>query len=143
MPIDTGQVLAIPNRLSELKTVARWIAALMEQWSIPERAAYAVDLVVNEAVTNIISYAFPGGDNHWITITLSDVDDSIVIQLEDDGRAFNPLAVPTTVVGDDLEHAAIGGRGVHLIKSFSDEQNYTYVSGANRLRLVVKKQRQP
>jgi anti-sigma regulatory factor (Ser/Thr protein kinase) len=140
MPVDGWRTLEIPNRLSELTIVVRWVAAVMEEWSIPERTAYAIDLVVNEAVTNIINYAFPDDGVHQITIALRNADDSIAIRFEDSGRPFNPLAAPAMEMSPDLEHASIGGRGIHLIKSYSDEQNYTYVSGTNRLRLVVKKQ---
>ena len=45
------------------------------------------------------------------------------------------------VVDADLEHAALGGRGIHLLKSYSDAQHYGYISGKNRLKLVLNKQR--
>lgn len=53
--------------------------------------------------------------------------------------AFGPLAAPAIATGTDLAHATIGGRGIHLIKSYSHEQCYSYVSGANRLKLVIAK----
>jgi anti-sigma regulatory factor (Ser/Thr protein kinase) len=139
MPSDSRQQRIIANRLSEMVEVERWIAGLAVDWALPERTAFAVDLVVNEAVTNIISYAFADDASHPIRISLTNGAESVTVEIEDGGLAFNPLAAPSRVEASDLEHASIGGRGIHLIKAYSDEQHYAYISGSNRLRLVVSK----
>jgi anti-sigma regulatory factor (Ser/Thr protein kinase) len=135
------QTLIIKNRLSELADVERWLAHLMEAWAVPPKTAFAVDLVINEAVTNVISYAYDDESPHAISIALSDAADTVTVEIEDDGAPFNPLAADAMVVGTDLEHAAVGGRGIHLMKTFSDAQDYRYISGRNTLTLVLNKQR--
>lgn len=139
MSSRTRQELVIANRLSELAAVERWLAALMTDWAVPPKASFAVDLVLNEAVTNVISHAFSDGTSHAIRIALTDTQESVKIEIEDDGRPFDPLSAPAMAAPTDLEHASVGGRGIHLLRSYSDEQHYAYSSGLNRLSLVVKK----
>ena len=77
-------------------------------------------------------------DFHYLT-GFNEPDAALVLEIEDHARPFDPLTAPAMATGTDLAHATIGGRGIRLIKTYSDEQCYSYVSGANRLKLVVSK----
>jgi anti-sigma regulatory factor (Ser/Thr protein kinase) len=132
--------LVIENRLGELPRVERWLARLCAAWGLSAKTTFVVDLLVNEAVTNVITHGYDDAAEHRLVLALSDVGDSLVIEVVDDGVAFNPLEAPAMVVGSDLEHATVGGRGIHLIKTYSREQHYDCISGANRLRLSVDKE---
>jgi anti-sigma regulatory factor (Ser/Thr protein kinase) len=139
MPSATQeQDLVIENRLGELSRAEQWLSALMEAWSMPEQAVFAVDLAMNEAVTNVISHAYRDDRTHEIRISLRRDDDAIEIEVIDDGEAFDPLKAPAPVVPGDLEDAAIGGRGIHLIRIFTDDQQYRRDSGLNHLRLRIR-----
>jgi anti-sigma regulatory factor (Ser/Thr protein kinase) len=129
----------IGNQLSELADVERWLADLVVEWGLSDQTAFALDLVLNEAVTNVITHGYPDGRPDSITIALTDAADALVLEIEDHARPFDPLTAPAMATGTDLAHATIGGRGIRLIKTYSDEQCYSYVSGANRLKLVVRK----
>jgi anti-sigma regulatory factor (Ser/Thr protein kinase) len=130
--------LVIENRLGELSRAERWLSAVMEAWSVPEQTAFAVDLVMNEAVTNVIRHAHRDDRTHEIRILLRRDHDAVELEVIDDGEAFNPLGAPAPVVPGDLEDAAIGGRGIHLIRSFTNEQQYRRDSGLNHLRLRIR-----
>ncbi len=132
--------LVIDNRLAELVRVEVWLARLFEAWGLSAKTAYAVDLVVNEAVTNVITHGYADDAAHAISLTLPDTPEAVEVEVEDDGRPFNPLEAPAMVRGEDLAHASIGGRGIHLMKSYSAAQDYRYVSGKNRLTLSVRKE---
>jgi len=128
----------IDNRLSELAGVERWLADLMAEWSVSVTAAFALDLVLNEAVTNVITDAYPNDEPDSIAISLTRTDRSLILQIEVHGNPFDPLTVPAIVPAADLTEAPTGGREVHLMKRYADELSYAYVSGSNRLRLVLK-----
>jgi anti-sigma regulatory factor (Ser/Thr protein kinase) len=140
MAVESSQRLLIGNRLSELAAVERRLAELTERWALSPRTAFALDLVVNEAVTNVITHAYDDDRPREIGIEITDNVDGVVVEVVDDGRPFDPLDRPPMVVSGDLEQAAIGGRGVHLIKTYSDAQDYRFISGRNHLRLVIRKQ---
>ena len=137
---DASQAsLTIENRLSELARVERWLADLMGRWAVSDRTVFAVDLVMNEAVTNVIDHAYSDNLTHQITITLANAPDGIVIGILNDGKAFNPFDAPQFEASEDLAQAPIGGRGIHLIKSYSVAHHYGRVAGRNHLTLVIPK----
>lgn len=131
--------LTVENRLAELARVERWLEGVLQRWTLSDRTVFAVDLLINEAVTNVINHAYSDTATHQITISLTDAATRIVVEIIDDGAAFDPLAAPPMEPGQDLAHASIGGRGIHLIKSYSAEHDYRRVAGRNHLTLAIPK----
>jgi anti-sigma regulatory factor (Ser/Thr protein kinase) len=131
--------LTIENRLSELARVERWLADLMGRWAVPDRTVFAVDLVINEAVTNVINHAYSDTLTHQITITLADAADGVAVGILDDGAAFDPFEAHHFEPSQDLAQAPIGGRGIHLIRSYSAAHDYQRIMGRNHLTLVIPK----
>ncbi len=131
--------LIIANRLEEFARVELWLAELSEAWGLSQKTAFAVDLVVNEAVANTISYGYSDDDEHTIEIEVNDEAGAVVIEIVDDADPFDPFAHPAVDVAHDLEHASIGGRGIHLIKTYADGHAYRFISGNNRLKLIINK----
>lgn len=131
--------LTVENRLAELARVERWLEGILQRWTLSDRTVFALDLVINEAVTNVINHAYSDTATHQITISLTDAATRIVVEIIDDGAAFDPLAAPPMEPGQDLAHASIGGRGIHLIKSYSAEHDYRRVAGRNHLTLAIPK----
>ena len=83
-----------------------------------------LNLALDEVVTNIISYAYDDEAEHQIGIRVALDGDGVSVQVEDDGRAFNPLEAPKPDVGLDLEQRPIGGLGVHIVRSLMDALEY-------------------
>lgn len=139
MSSDERETIVLDNRLAELSRVGRWLSGILERWSVPPKASFAVDLVVNEAVTNVISYGYSDAAAHAITLSLTDSAEAVIVEILDDGQAFNPFDAPPMATGQDLEQASIGGRGIHLIKSYADAHDYSRVANCNRLVLAIRK----
>jgi anti-sigma regulatory factor (Ser/Thr protein kinase) len=137
---ERKQRLTIRNDLVELPKMGLWLSALAKEWGLPAKTVFSADLVIGEAVTNIISYAYRDDGPRYIDIELVHAGTSLRIEIIDDGWAFNPLERPPIAVGTDLENASISGRGIHLIKSYSDEQHYSFISDHNHLKLTLKNQ---
>jgi anti-sigma regulatory factor (Ser/Thr protein kinase) len=136
---ERQETLVIENRFSELGRVEAWLAGLVDRWEIPPETAFAVDLVINEAVTNVISYAFPDAGTHPVILSLTDTPEEVVVEILDGGVPFDPFAAPEMAMSRDLDTAEIGGRGIRLIKSFADRHNYRRVADGNRLCLTLRK----
>lgn len=136
-PCNAGDRLIIDNRLSELKRLGVWVAEAARRNALPPRTEFALDLVLNEALANIISYGYRDADTHQISVTLEYLPDAVIVLIRDDGIPFNPLESPTPQAPADLESAPIGGLGIGLIKHYSDELSYHPSNGNNKLRLVI------
>lgn len=128
--------LEITNRLQDLKMLQEWVLTVSERLQLSQRTAFNLDLVLCEAVTNIINYAYQDQDIHQISIFLHANNKNLRLKINDDGIAFNPLAHAIEHNNTDLDTVAIGGRGIRLMKSLTKEQQYHYLSGNNILELV-------
>jgi anti-sigma regulatory factor (Ser/Thr protein kinase) len=135
------ETLVIENRLSELSRVERWLAGLLEQWAISPHAAFGVDLVINEVVTNVINYAYPDGAAAEIILSVTDTAKAVDVEIVHGGSAFNPFEALETTTSRDLERAVVGGWGIQLIKCYADGHHYRRVANQNRLRLTILKRR--
>lgn len=91
-----------------------------------------LNLVLEEAVSNVVLYAYPkGSEDDDIDISATTSDKSIVFVITDRGVAFDPLQVgqvDTTLPADDRQ---IGGLGIFIIKNIMNELEYQRVEGKN------------
>ncbi len=61
--------------------------------------------------------------------------DEITVEIEDDGRAFDPFDAPPPDLTSSIEERAIGGLGVHLVRSLTDDASYERRDGRNIVTL--------
>ncbi len=74
--------------------------------------AVPLSLIVTEAVTNAIKYAYPAGRSGTISIRLTEEDESVVLDIRDDGVGMPAGRVET-------EAGTRDGIGIQLINGFS------------------------
>ncbi len=127
--------LTIANDLPELARVAETVEDFCASHDVPAKAVFQINLAVDELLTNTISYGYPNGGRHDITLDLSLHGAEIVIDLIDDALAFNPLDAPPPDLDSPLEDRRIGGLGVHLVKTIMDEVSYRREGDRNHLTL--------
>lgn len=118
----------------------RILPALQEfarQHSLPAAVVNAADLALEEHVTNILNYAHPDSTSatHTIHIRFAAGNGQLQVEIEDDGRPFNPLDLPPVDTSLPLEEKPVGGLGIHLIRTLMDEVTYERLAGKNILRL--------
>ena len=120
---------------------AEIIEYLMASPDIPqdEGLQFKIRLSVEEAVENVVRYAYQGGIG-WMEAgtELSDDGVELNIVLRDAGTPFNPLEKDdpdTTLSADDRD---IGGLGIFLCKQMMDSIDYRYEDGCNILTMTKK-----
>ena len=72
----------IENQIGELSSLAEKIEELAEKWEWSQALAMNINLVIEEAVSNIIFYAFPDNKKHEITRQLGTALDHAVLIFE-------------------------------------------------------------
>ena len=55
----------------------------------------------------------------------------IRVNVEDDGKPFNPLDAPEADTAKPLEERTVGGLGVHLVRKLMDGLEYQRRDGKN------------
>jgi anti-sigma regulatory factor (Ser/Thr protein kinase) len=133
---NTHQILLI-NDTKEIERLSNWLSNIAEQLKIPNQFVFRLDLILVETVMNIIENAYENKETHQIKVELQYIDNKVTLLVEDDGIPFNPLENPEVEFPDKLENVKIGGLGIHLIRSYSDECRYERKENKNRLTVVL------
>jgi sigma-B regulation protein RsbU (phosphoserine phosphatase) len=101
-----------------------------------ELKASMLNLALEEAVVNVINYAYPEGDTGVISLTAESRDNSIIFTLTDSGTPFDPTAVAEPNLQASLDERQIGGLGIHLVRNIMASVSYRRVDLFNELTMV-------
>lgn len=127
--------LVISNQVTELRRMTEWLWANGTAADIPQEVLFKLDVCANEAVMNIISYAYDDSRQHDITLELNKTATGACLVIQDDGKAFNLLEVPERKHAESLADAAIGGLGIQLIRRLMPRCDYQREGTFNVLSL--------
>ena len=102
-----------------------------------EALRFKLRLSIEEAVENVVRYAYDGGIG-WLEVGTSLDHDTLVltIELRDAGVPFNPLEQPDPDITAKAEDREVGGLGIYLCKKLMDSINYRYENGNNVLTMT-------
>ncbi|BAF90213.1 MULTISPECIES: ATP-binding protein [Azorhizobium] len=131
--------LAVEASLEELPRVAEWLAERAEADNWPDRIRFGLDLSLEEALVNVISYGFEGLD-HPPRIRLDYFhlpEGRFALRIVDNGVPFDPLSVGEPEAVASVDEARIGGHGVQLMRHFLSDLAYERVGEENRFLLVA------
>lgn len=129
--------IKVHNKLSELAAASLALTEFGRQHGLPDNVLHDLNLALGEILTNIISYGYTDSEEHEITVRLSVESGEMRVDVEDDGKPFNPLEAPEADTTKPLEERVIGGLGVHLVRKLTDGLEYQRHEGKNLL--VMKK----
>lgn len=130
--------LTIPCRYDQLPVLADWIGQLAVAMSLPRTVAYRLDLVLAEAVTNIIEHGFTNIEGREMVIRCDREADAVAVEITDDARPYDPTAREESAsAAADLETANPNGRGILLMRRYTREMRYRYENGRNMLTLIL------
>ena len=129
----------IETRVEELNRIASLVEEMGEQEDWPPDLVFKVNLILEELGLNIINYGHTEG-LHEIDITLTSSDEELKIEITDDGKPFDPITdAPVPDVNAPMEDRGIGGLGVHLVQTMTDEMHYRRVRDKNQVTLVIRR----
>jgi acetyl-CoA synthetase len=131
--------LQLLNQVSEIKQLGEKLDAFGKQHGLSKSLIYGANLALEELFVNIIAHAYEDEREHAIGIGFSLLDKKLTLTIEDDGREFNPTALPyrptATLSLDDIEDLELGLR---LIRMLVDVISYERRDGKNLLTLVIE-----
>nr|MBD3621776.1 ATP-binding protein [Sunxiuqinia sp.] len=125
----------IENQVGELASLAREIDKLAHEWELSEALAMNINLVIEEALSNIMFYAFADDARHEINLSISVKDNRLTIKITDDGIPFDPLSHKQPDVTLPAEERPVGGLGIFLMSQIMDEMHYDRNKNENILTL--------
>lgn len=118
-----------------------FVEQISEEYDLDMAFSFQLHLSLDEAVSNVVNYAYGEQKDMPITIEAQDttVGDrrQLVLRLIDNGMEFNPLAeAPEVDVTLSAEERQVGGLGIFLIRQVMDEVSYERKSGQNQLTMI-------
>ncbi|HEY1736546.1 MAG TPA: ATP-binding protein, partial [Methylovirgula sp.] len=128
--------LDLRNDFAELERVNEFARQIGEAENLDADQIFALDLCLEEAVTNIIMHAgLKGCVGTPISVTLVVGAPELAFCIEDEGRPFDPTKVAERPAPTSLEDATIGGVGLPLLRKLATAMRYERVGNRNRLFL--------
>ena len=137
-PMAEAAVVELKNDLSEIARLARIVDDFARHHQIEAQTTRNMHLVLDEILTNIISYGYDNGGEHHIIARFNLERGHWTVAVEDDGKPFNPLDAPEPDTNQLLEERPIGGLGIHLVRKNVDELEYRRQKDKNILIMKLK-----
>jgi sigma-B regulation protein RsbU (phosphoserine phosphatase) len=97
-----------------------------------------MNLAMEEAVVNVMSYAYPADTVGDVTIEAVTIADQLQFTITDSGTPFDPTAKEDVDTTLSAEERPIGGLGIHLVRQLMDSITYERIDGKNVLTLRKK-----
>lgn len=128
----------IKNNVDELPTLAQQLESLGEKWHLSMALVTNLNLVLEEAISNIIFYAHEDKKEHQIDIDFVLEKKQLKITITDDGKPFDPTSKEDPDITLSAEEREIGGLGIFLMGKIMDSLQYKRENEKNIL--ILKKE---
>lgn len=130
-----------PGRFESLAKIGEFVTRAAEVAGFDARDVYAVQLAVDEACSNIIQHAYGGESQGTIECTCRVVPEALIVVLKDQGRSFDPQAVPEPNLEAPLEEREAGNLGLYFIRQLMDEVHFHRTSDSvNELTMIKRRE---
>jgi sigma-B regulation protein RsbU (phosphoserine phosphatase) len=126
------------NDIQEVPALAIFIGSVCEDLRFDELTTAGVNLAIEEAVVNVMNYAYPAGIRSNILLEVVADGDEITFILRDNGVPFDPTTAPEVDVSLPAEERSVGGLGIHLMRHYMDAISYERVDNQNVLTMKKK-----
>ena len=138
LDIRLQRSITLPNDVQEVPQLAAFVDEVCETVGFDMSTTMSLNLAIEEAVVNVMNYAYPEGVRGDVNIEAQADDKQLKFTISDRGIPFDPTAkgeVDTTLAAEDRP---IGGLGIHLVRQIMDSINYERTDGKNVLTLIKK-----
>ena len=127
--------LTLPNDINTIPQLNEFIDTVCEELEIDMALAMSLNLAMEEAVVNVMDYAYPEGTEGEVDIEAIADETQLHFTISDRGKPFDPTAKEEVDTTLSAEERPIGGLGIHLIRQLMDNISYERKDGKNILRL--------
>jgi anti-sigma regulatory factor (Ser/Thr protein kinase) len=122
--------------MSELARICPWIEYLAKRDAISEETQFAINLCLEEALSNIMRHGYAEAPNCEIEVRYSMPQTGVFLFIiEDEAPSFNPVTALEPPIPVSLEDSTTGGQGIRLLKHFADTLKYEATPTGNRLSI--------
>ena len=129
------ETLNLKNDVRQVKQLNEFIKSVTERLCMDASLAKKLRLAVEEAVVNVIDYAYPSGTEGDISVRAMANDQRLKLIISDEGTPFDPTEKALADTTLSAEERPVGGLGILLVRKLMDSINYERIDGKNVLTL--------
>ena len=118
--------------------MAGFIEAIADEIHLDQSLAMSLNLALEEAVSNVIMYAYPEGSDGLVDIEAIIRHDRLDFIITDSGKPFDPTQAPEVDTTLGVEERAIGGLGIYLVRNIMDDVRYERAEAKNILSMTKR-----
>jgi len=141
LPHHVLRRLSLDSSLADLARVSPWVGELAGEFGIPGEVRFAIELCLEEVLSNVVRHGYGGESGHNLTVDFSVRGGSVAFVVEDNAPAFEPRP-PAETVPEDLSTIRPGGQGLRLLFRFANSVGYERVEGRNRTTIGFEVRRE-
>lgn len=135
-----SRAIQLSSSLDHVDLARDFVAEIARQVPMTPKEIYDLELVVTEALTNVMEHAYDGDETSAVQLLVTPDDEQLTIVISHDGRDFDPDAVPDPDMKQYLAERRVGGLGLFLMKKLMDEVEYsTGEDGRRQIRLMKRR----
>ena len=127
--------LSLHNDIRETPKIADFMDDIVGETGIDTALASSINLALEEAVVNVMNYAYPSDTVGDILIEAYANKERLKFVITDNGIPFDPTTTVEPDITACVEDRAIGGLGIFLVQHIMDTVDYERVGNENVLTL--------
>ncbi len=130
--------ITLPNDVQTVPQLNIFVDEACEAAELDMSTTIKMNLAIEEAVVNVMSYAYPNDIKGAVDIDALVTDDELKFVISDKGTPFDPTQQAEVDTSLSAEERTIGGLGIHLIRQIMDTIHYEHTDDRNVLTLSKK-----
>ena len=127
--------ITLECNIDEVPKLADFVDSVCFALNLSPSLTMQMNLAIEEAVVNVINYAYPAGSPGKVNVEATANDQKLKFVITDTGKPFDPTTRGEVDTSLPVEERNIGGLGIHLIRKYMDSINYEREDGKNILTL--------
>ncbi|HLQ91028.1 MAG TPA: ATP-binding protein [Xanthobacteraceae bacterium] len=122
-----------PISLQALGDIDLWLEAVGKNWDVDDRALFRARVCVSELAANVIEHGRVQSNDGTIDLELRNKLPALEIEISAPGVAFDPTTAPPIPLDEDR----IGGRGLHLVRTYANSLLYRRIGQRNVITFAL------
>ena len=127
--------ISIKNHMDELLRLNQFVEEICEELGLDMELQMNLNLVIEEMVVNVISYAYPEGNEASIELLAESDGKELTLVLSDCGKEFDPTLSECADMDENPAERELGGMGIYIVKNIMNEVTYQRLEGKNLLTM--------
>jgi len=132
------RTLLLTNDVGQIGRLSDFVSDICQSLQFTPAASMQMNLALEEAVANVVNYAYPSGTKGEIEVVAEANDVRLKFVITDQGIPFDPTTQKDVDTSLSLDERPVGGLGIHLVRQLMDSINYERIDGQNILTLRKK-----